>query len=66
MAVNRAPLQHRVPLTHLSLIQAGKHVFVFVERDDPNVSTAFAANRWLISQLRSVTPDLRRTVDAST
>jgi len=63
VAVDRAPIQRRVPLTHLSLIQAGRHVFVYVEYDDPNVSTAFAASRWLINQLRSSTPDLRLTVN---
>ena len=61
VAVDRVPIQQRVLLAHLALIQAGQHVFVFVERDDPRVSTTFAASRWLISQLRSVTPDLRQT-----
>lgn len=63
VAVDRAPVQQRVPLSHLALIQAGQHVFVFVEHDDPQVSTAFAANRWLINQLRSAAPDLRRTIN---
>ncbi len=61
MAVDRVPIQQPVLLAHLALIQAGQHVFVFVERDDPRVSTTFAASRWLISQLRGVTPDLRQT-----
>lgn len=62
VTVDHAPVRQRLPLLHLALIQAGQHVFVFVERDDPRVSTTFAASRWLISQLRSSAPDLRQTL----
>lgn len=62
VVVDRVLIQQQVPLAHLSLIQAGQHVFVFVQRDDPNVSTAFAASRWLISQLHTATPSLGQTL----
>ncbi len=62
VAVNREPVQKRVPLGHLSLIQTGHHVFIFVERDDPNVATAYAAERWLIGRLRNRLADTQRTL----
>jgi len=53
LSVNQAPATQRVPLKHLAIIQAGRHVFVFIEHDDPSVSTSFAANQWLVEQLLS-------------
>jgi len=51
LSVNQVPAKGRVPLEHLAIIQAGRHIFVFIEHADPAVSTTFAANQWLVGQL---------------
>jgi len=56
LSVNQASAKTRVPLEHLAIIQAGRQVFVFVEHDDPSVSTSFAANQWLVSLLLAGPP----------
>ena len=50
LTVNHAPVVIRAPLAHRSLIQAGGHVFVFVERQDPEVATSYALHLWLVRQ----------------
>lgn len=66
LSVNQAPAKGRVQLEHLSIIQAGRHVFVFVEHDDPSVSTSFGANQWLVGQLLSASSEqLAETMPAA-
>ena len=50
-SVNQTPATERVPLEHMAIIQAGHHVFVFIQHDDPHVSSTYAANQWLIGQV---------------
>ena len=51
ISVNQAPVTKRTTLKHLAIIQAGPRLFVFVEHDDPSISTSYTANQWLIDQL---------------
>lgn len=50
-SVNQKPARGRVLLEHMAIVQAGHHVFVFIQHDDPSVSTTYAANQWLIGQV---------------
>ena len=49
LSVDELPVR-TATLGHLALIQAGPHLLVFVAWDDPRVSSADAANRWLIAR----------------
>ncbi|MBC8868504.1 MAG: ATP-binding cassette domain-containing protein [Planctomycetes bacterium] len=51
LSVNQTPVRLRTPLEHMAIVQAGSHVFVFIQHDDPSVSTTFAANQWLVGQM---------------
>ena len=51
ISVNQVPVASRTALKHLAIIQAGQQLFVFVEHNDPSVSTTYTANQWLIDQL---------------
>ena len=51
LTVDRQEVWQRTPLGHLSIIQSAEQVFIFLEHDDPIVSTNYAANLWLVSRL---------------
>ncbi len=51
LSVNQTPATQRTLLEHMAIVQAGQHVFVFIQHDDPTVSTSFAANQWLVGQV---------------
>jgi ABC-type multidrug transport system ATPase subunit len=59
VSVNQVPARGRVPLTHLAIIQATPHIFVFIERDDPTVATAFMVNQWLVGRMLEATAKRR-------
>lgn len=51
LSLNQHEVRRRADLEHLSIIQAGEQVFIFLERDDPVVSTNYSANLWLVNKL---------------
>jgi len=57
LSVNQTPVTQRTPLEHMAIVQAGRHVFVFIQHDDPTVSTAYSANQWLVGQLLGTPED---------
>jgi pSer/pThr/pTyr-binding forkhead associated (FHA) protein len=50
LSVDQTPVTRRTPLRHLSIVAVGRRVFLYAEHDDPNVSSSYSANLWLIDQ----------------
>lgn len=51
LSVNQKQVSGPTELPHLSVIQADSRIFVFLEHEDPKVSTAFSANLFLVGKL---------------
>ncbi|MCA9122103.1 MAG: ATP-binding cassette domain-containing protein [Planctomycetaceae bacterium] len=70
LSLSQKQVSTKSPLEHLSIIQAGECVLVFVEHADANTSSSYSANLWLISQLLDVPPqavgpaEAKRTIQA--
>lgn len=51
LSIDGNPVRGRVALQHRAIIQAGRHVFVFIEREDASLSSARSANQWLVGHM---------------
>ena len=56
LSLNQKQIDAKSLLGHLSIIQAGERVLVFVEHEDTKTTSSYSANLWLVSQLLDVPP----------
>ena len=51
LSLNQKLVAEKTLLSHLAIVQADQHVLVFVEHEDPNTTSSYSANLWLIGQM---------------
>lgn len=57
ISLNQVAIHQPTQLRHLSVVQAKRNVFMFVEHEDSLTATSYSANLWLIAQLMQSSPD---------
>lgn len=52
LSLNQKRVAGKIRLDHLAIVQAKRHVLVFVEHEDSNTTSSYSANLWLLDQMR--------------
>jgi len=54
LTLNQKRVEGKLRLKHLAIVQADRHVLVFVEHEDSKTTNSYSANLWLIGQMLDV------------